>query len=311
MEREANYTAVGAFVLLVTVMAGLFVYWYSEGRDRRNYTSYEIYFQGSVSGLSEGGPVRYLGVDVGRVHRIRLDTRSPERVQVIADIDQSAPISEQTTAQLSLQGVTGLLFIDLRQNGDQSKVMAAVPSQQFPVIKTVKSDFDTFLSSLPDIAGRAANLLERAQQIFSPANSAAISATLANFDKASSGLPATMKQMDGLIAELRKASTNVGDLSSLLSGAAIELGPDIGKIVSQMNTMTNNLARATARLDQMLVENQQGIATFTQDAVPELERTLREAKAAAEQLNELTRTLSENPSQLLYQPKSRGVEVPR
>jgi phospholipid/cholesterol/gamma-HCH transport system substrate-binding protein len=311
MEREANYTAVGAFVLLVTVMAGLFVYWYSEGRDRRNYTSYEIYFQGSVSGLSEGGPVRYLGVDVGRVHRIRLDTRSPERVQVIADIDQSAPISEQTTAQLSLQGITGLLFIDLRQNGDQSKVMAAVPSQQFPVIKTVKSDFDTFLSSLPDIAGRAADLLERAQQIFSPANSAAISATLANFDKASSGLPATMKQMDGLIAELRKASTNVGDLSSLLSSAAIELGPDIGKIVSQMNTMTNNLARATARLDQMLVENQQGIATFTQDAVPELERTLREAKAAAEQLNELTRTLSENPSQLLYQPKSRGVEVPR
>jgi phospholipid/cholesterol/gamma-HCH transport system substrate-binding protein len=93
MEREANYTAVGAFVILVTAMAGLFVYWYSEGRDRRSYVSYEIYFQGSVTGLSEGGSVRYLGVEVGKVRRIRLDSRSADRVQIVAEIDQSAPRS--------------------------------------------------------------------------------------------------------------------------------------------------------------------------------------------------------------------------
>src|SRR5262245_60808084 len=100
MEREANYTAVGAFVILVVTMAVMFVYWYSEGRDRRSYIPYEIYFSGSISGLSEGGAVRYLGVDVGRVRRIRLDKRSGERVQVIANIDQAAPIDENTRAQL-------------------------------------------------------------------------------------------------------------------------------------------------------------------------------------------------------------------
>jgi phospholipid/cholesterol/gamma-HCH transport system substrate-binding protein len=104
MERDANYTAVGAFVLLIAVMAGMFVYWYSEGRDRRSYVPYEIYFTGSVTGLSEGGSVRYLGVEVGRVRRIRLDRRSPERVQVVADIDESAPVGQDTTAQLSLMG---------------------------------------------------------------------------------------------------------------------------------------------------------------------------------------------------------------
>ena len=61
--------------------------------------------------------MRYLGVNVGRVRRIRLDQRSAERVQVIADIDDPRPI-RQTTAQLSLKGVTGLLFIDLQQNVD-------------------------------------------------------------------------------------------------------------------------------------------------------------------------------------------------
>jgi ABC-type transporter Mla subunit MlaD len=32
MEREANYAAVGAFVLLVALVAALFVYWYSDSR---------------------------------------------------------------------------------------------------------------------------------------------------------------------------------------------------------------------------------------------------------------------------------------
>ena len=67
MERDANYVAVGAFVLLITAMAALFVYWYSDTRDQRTFNRYEIYFDGSVGGLGAGSQVRYLGVDVGRV----------------------------------------------------------------------------------------------------------------------------------------------------------------------------------------------------------------------------------------------------
>ena len=67
MEREANYTAVGAFVLLVVIMAGLFVYWYTGNSEQRSYTRYEIYFDGTVSGLEVGGTVRFLGVDIGRI----------------------------------------------------------------------------------------------------------------------------------------------------------------------------------------------------------------------------------------------------
>ncbi len=77
--------------------------------------------------------MRYLGVDVGRVVRIRVDPRAPDRVQVVADIDASAPISNQTLAQLSLQGVTGLLYIDLQQNTGRKETSALVPSERYPV----------------------------------------------------------------------------------------------------------------------------------------------------------------------------------
>ena len=78
MDRDANYVAVGAFVLLVIAMAVSFVFWYTEQRDKRTYERYEIYFPGTVSGLSAGSPVRYLGVDVGKVVRIMIDPRAAQ-----------------------------------------------------------------------------------------------------------------------------------------------------------------------------------------------------------------------------------------
>ena len=164
MEREANYVAVGAFVLAMLVIAVLFVYWYSDSHEHRDYERYEIYFDGTVSGLTEGGAVRYLGVDVGRVQRIRIDPRAANRVQVVADIDATTPVSDLTLAQLELQGVTGVLYIDLEQqrDDDSRRVLAAVPSERYPVIRSAHSDLDQFLSSLPSLTGRLNDLMDRA-----------------------------------------------------------------------------------------------------------------------------------------------------
>ena len=58
MDRDSNYVAVGAFVLLVITMAVSFVFWYTDQRDKRTYQRYEIYFPGSVSGLTAGNAVQ-------------------------------------------------------------------------------------------------------------------------------------------------------------------------------------------------------------------------------------------------------------
>ena len=127
MERDANYAAVGAFVLLIGLAAAVFVYWYSDSRDHQDYDRYEIYFTGSVSGLDKGAAVRYLGVGVGRVVNIRIDPRDSGRVQVVVDIDTTTPVSTHTVAQLQLQGVTGLLYIDLMEDRDNKR---AAPGRQ-------------------------------------------------------------------------------------------------------------------------------------------------------------------------------------
>jgi phospholipid/cholesterol/gamma-HCH transport system substrate-binding protein len=309
VERDANYTAVGAFVILVVAMAGLFVYWYADSREAREYKRYEIYFQGSVSGLSIGGPVRYLGVDVGRIYRIRVDRRSSDRVQVIADIDAEAPISEQTLAQLSLQGVTGLLFIDLEKSENRRDAMPPVPSERYPVINSVRSDFDELLATLPDVAGRARELIARMQDLFSPQNTEAVAQTLISVQEASRRMPETLDQVNALLAELRNTTGEMRMTAATLSSTTTRIAPEVIEAVERLRATADNIAKTTEGVTRLVEENRGGINAFTRDSLPEFERMVREARSAAEDVRELSRSLKDDPSRVLYQPNYRGVEI--
>jgi len=227
MEREANYTAVGAFVLVIALAAAAFVYWYSDSREHREYHRYEIYFTGSVSGLDKGSAVRYLGVGVGRVIELRIDPRDSGRVEVIVDIDGATPISEHTVAQLQLQGVTGLLYIDLMDDRRGKRAAPAVAGFTYPVIRSSPSQFDVFLSSLPELVSDAGEVVRRANLLFSDTNLNAISGALAGIESASRGLPQTARDLSALVTELRGATA---ELAASAQGAHALIGasaPDI------------------------------------------------------------------------------------
>jgi phospholipid/cholesterol/gamma-HCH transport system substrate-binding protein len=313
MEREANYVAVGSFVLLVMVMAALFVYWYSDSRDHRNYQRYEIYFDGTVSGLSEGGPVRYLGVDVGRVQRIRIDPRAANRVQVVADIEDTTPISEKTLAELSLQGVTGLLYIDLEQQRDTDnvrRILTAVPSETYPVIRSVHSDLDQFLSSLPTLTARLNDLVDRATQLLSDSNIRTVDRIVVNLDAATAGLPQSARSVDSLLDTLRSATSDARQLISEIHGSTATASVDLLAAIQSLRKTSTNLASASEALDSFVGENRAQLSGFVRDGLPQLEALLRDSRAAAQQISELSESLRENPSRLIYQQPVTGVTIP-
>jgi phospholipid/cholesterol/gamma-HCH transport system substrate-binding protein len=311
MEREANYAAVGAFVLIVTLLGALFVYWYSDTREHRDYNRYEIYFAGSVSGLEKGGAVRYLGVSVGRVVDLRIDPRDSSRVEVIVDIDARTPISSHTVAELQLQGVTGLLYIDLSDDRNNKRLAPPVAGLKYPVIRSAPSRFDVFLASLPDLVAGANEVVQRAGQLLSSQNLSAVSAALGNLDKASSHLPQTVRDLNALIGELHAASAELTAAARSAHGLLDEAQPDVLAAVQRLRTVGDNLADATRQLDNVIAENRADVRSFTRDGLPEIERFVREGRAAAEEITALANSLRENPTQLLYQLPERGVEIPR
>jgi phospholipid/cholesterol/gamma-HCH transport system substrate-binding protein len=311
MEREANYTAVGAFVVLVALAAAGFVWWYSDSSEHREYHRYEIYFTGSVSGLDKGSAVRYLGVGVGRVVELRIDPRDSGRVEVIVDIDGATPVSEHTVAQLQLQGVTGLLYIDLMDDRTGKHAAPAIAGFKFPVIRSSPSQFDVFLSSLPELVSDAGEVVRRANLLFSDTNLNAVSGALAGIESASRGLPQTARDLAALVTELRGATAELSASAKSAHALISATTPDIEAAAQRLHVIADHLADASVQVDGLIHDNRADIRAFARDGLPEIQRFLREGRAAAADIRALANSLREDPAQLLYQAPVRGVEIPR
>jgi phospholipid/cholesterol/gamma-HCH transport system substrate-binding protein len=75
--------------------------------------------------------------------------------------------------------------------------------------------------------------------------------------------------------------------------------------------MSDNLAKTTANLDRLMSDHREDLGGFLRDSLPEMERLLRDSRTAAQEFRELSRSLRADPSQLLYEPSYKGVEIPK
>jgi phospholipid/cholesterol/gamma-HCH transport system substrate-binding protein len=302
---------VGAFVLLVLGMALSFVYWYTDQRDKRTYTRYEIYYDGSVSGLTAGSPVRYLGVDVGKVARIMLDPKNRKRVEVLADVEENAPVDTRTLALLSLQGVTGLLFIDLEEDPKAASTGPLPMGERYPVIRSAPSDLDMLLRSLPALANHAIDLVDHMDQVFSEENVGNFKAALANLRAASDHAPKLFREIEELVADLRHTSDEVDTAAADFDKVTNDSAGDIKASLANLHRISDSLASASARLDDFITQNEPALSRFTGQGLPELERLLHESRGAVRDIRDLSRSLQQNPAELLYESNYHGIELPR
>ncbi len=309
MERDANYVAVGTFVLLLLAIGTGFVLWYSETGDRRQYQRYEIYFDGSVFGLSEGGSVRYLGVAVGRIARIGLDPRDPSRVRVIADISDDTPIESGTVARLALQGVTGLLFIDLKPADPNRPQMEPVASLNYPVIPSERSDFDVFISSLPDVVAKAGEVLNRMNAVLSDENIGAVTAALSSIEDATRQLPATVDDTRRLLAQLEGVAEEIRGAAADVRGLTSSSAPELREAIVRLRNAADSIAAVSARIDQFVAANEDSLSRFADQGLSEVDALVRDMRETVKAVERLSRQLGDDPSRLLYQPSSRGLEI--
>jgi phospholipid/cholesterol/gamma-HCH transport system substrate-binding protein len=310
MDRDANYVAVGAFVLVLLAMAASFVLWYSETGDRRSYQRYEIYFDGSVFGLSEGGSVRYLGVAVGRVMRIGLDPRDPSRVRVVAEISDDTPIAGETVARLALQGVTGLLFIDLKPADPGKTPPDPVPSIEHPVIPAERSDFDVFVSSLPDAIAKASEVLSRMNTMLSDRNIKAVTDAIGSIETATRDLPATVADTRRLLVEIQDAAAEIGAIAADVRAVTRDAAPELQLAIKGLREAAESMAATSARLDRLVAANEASVSRFAEEGLTEIQAMVRDMRESSRAIERLGRRLEEDPSRLIYQPATRGVEIP-
>ena len=147
--------------------------------------------------------------------------------------------------------------------------------------------------------------------MLSDKNIASVSNALANIDKASFDAAADTLRSEAAgrrAARCRERSEGSGQQANQVVGTA---GPEVVTALNRVRTVAENLANASENLNKLVDENRQDIRSFTREGLPELERFLREGRSAAREFRDLSRSLREDPSQILYQPPQQGVTIPR
>jgi len=161
------------------------------------------------------------------------------------------------------------------------------------------------------VTARFGEIAVRANTMLSDANLAALTRLMANLDAAGSALPATLRDASSLIGELRAATTEATHTFAELRRATDAAAPELTIAIQRLRVTADNFATASERFDAMIVENRDDLRGFVRDGLPQLEALMRDTRDAAQEFRMLSRSLRDNPSQLLYQPASRGLEIPR
>src|SRR5712692_10928505 len=196
METRAHHIVVGAFVIALLTGVFMSVIWLAGAQFQREGKIYDIYFRGSVSGLNEGAPVRYKGVQIGRVLSIRLDPDNVERIRVRIEVDAATPIKEDAVAELEAQGITGLAFVQITGGSNASPDVQKREDKRYPIIASKPSRLEEVFISAPELLKRATLVADRLLLVLSDANLAAITESLSRVDALAGTLAGSSGQID-------------------------------------------------------------------------------------------------------------------
>lgn len=237
METRAEYVLVGGFVVALLAGLALAVLWFAQAQFKANAVRYDIYFEGSVSGLATGSNVRYNGVPVGTVSDIRLDPQHPTRVRVTVDIRPDVVIRTDTVAQLQVEGLTGVAYVQITGASGDAPLLKAEAGQPYPVIASKPSQLEQLFSGLPDLIQKLSNLADQLNGIASDKNRVALTQTLDNLRQVSD-VAAAHKQDIG--AMLRDASGTMSRLDQLIAQAQA--------LVAELTRLADSFERDPTRL---------------------------------------------------------------
>ncbi len=330
METRASYVLVGAFVLLMVAAASLFVIWLGRYQAEEAFALYDIYFYESVSGLQEGGAVRYQGVEVGRVEEIRIDPENVQRVKVRTRVERGTPIREGATAALELQGITGLVFIQIKGGPTDAAMLPERLEEPIPVIPSRPSFAAQILEGAPTLLVQATELLRQMQQIFNPDNQQALSDSLKNVrdmtgmlvgyseridafltagtDLAREG-QTTMARYGALAGSLQTTVAEYGALATSLRTQVDGLGDDADSAVQKFGEAAEGFARVSRQLETMIGENRAGIRDFSGSGLYEFTQLVIESRVLVESLTRISQQLERDPARFLFGDRRRGFEI--
>lgn len=304
MERNARIILVATFVVISLLGLVAFYRWIQGPDPEKMGADTAILFDGSVSGLSIGSDVRYLGVPVGRVSAISLSREYPGRVNVVFGSREQLPPAEQMVAFLEAQGITGLSIIELRSRSDESPGFEAPPG----VIPGYPSLFSQLAGSAGRITRSVESTLTRLDTVLSDEAAADLSETINQLRTLSTNLAAASDGIDDLMASASRVSSELESTLPEFRAVARRLDAEVLPAVAAAG---RSLEAATNSVAGTLESNREELDAVLQHELPTLVGLTNDLARTLGELDRLLSNINDEPGALLYGESVREVEIHR
>lgn len=296
MEDKVNYPLVGAFVLVLGAALVAGVLWLAAGLGgKKAMDRYQAVIQESVAGLSVDAPVKYLGVDVGKVSSIGIDLQNSQQVRLVFLIERGTPIKRDSEAVLKSQGLTGIAFVELSGGSAESPPLLMSSDGVPPMIP-----FKLSLGArLENVVGNVLANIDRVSNnlnaVFNTENQLALKSTLADTALLARTLAAQQPALSAGIQDVARTAR-------LTARAGQKVEPMLDRISASaqaVQRMADVAAKATSRAAVAVDAAASGVQQAGSETLPELQRLMAELQLLAASLRELSEQTAASPSSLL------------
>ncbi|WP_417568026.1 MlaD family protein [Marinobacter sp.] len=302
MEPKAHHLIIGLFTILAFAAALVFSLWLAKSSADRDWAYYEIVFDHAVSGLAEGNPVLYSGVQIGDVLEMKLDQENPGQVRVLVRVDQTIPIRKNTKAGLVLANITGSMNVQFI-GGSPDQPTLEGDRDNPPVIIAEPSAFNSILANSEQLLAKADQLLTSTNRLLSGDNIENLSAILQNTRDATDALLSRRVQLSAMLDQFdsagRRAEEAAIKVSQVSDDASELLNKDGRRVLESMDKTLAIIYTTIARIDQLTLANQGAMDSGLQ-GMGELAPALRELRATLRNLNQFSQRLEKDPTGLLF-----------
>lgn len=312
MTREQK-TRLGVFLSLATVIFIAVAGFFLVPKLRDPGEIYTVNFRGtSVQGLIFGSLVKYRGVEIGRVVRIRVNPTDLDSVLVDVKIREGQVMKKDMSAVLTYIGLTGQKYVEVSGGSLASENLPA--HGEIPMGRGLGDKAEDIVANIDMTAKRITELLapenlERFSAFLENAEKSSaslsgvlesrresLSNTLANFEKASlefakateKFVPMT-ENMDRLIRSLETTSQEtLGNISRRFSSE------ELGQAIKDVRDFLGTASVSLKKVESVLLEQQ-----------AELTRTFSSLGSAVENLARFSREIAEDPSSIIRTRKDK------
>ncbi|NLC27873.1 MAG: MCE family protein [Campylobacteraceae bacterium] len=318
MEHRVRYTLLGLFVFGLFFAGAWLMLWQSKYSHNESFCFYQVQTGESVSGLNEKAPVKLRGVNVGEVTNLYINPEDSETVNIIIKIKSGTPIKTDTYALIEPQGITGLSYLQLEGGSKEAPFLKAAADKmdEMSIILTKPSLFSRVDQSFESVAKKIEALLESAIRILESTHSLVGQANIDYINEILKNSATTSKALAESAQSLASKKDEIYTLveqAIVLEKKVIEAAKAV-KIMSETGTLSMHKVGSSANSVQELMEKLKeksdsgmfDVAGAARDVTIPLKKSLQEMEILMRELRDLTKSIEESPSDLLYRSVSQN-----